>query len=66
MEVPVGTYPIALCNVISSTERLDVVVLPRIVVLVVVGVLFEARRTDEATLTFFESIADLPVVPYWR
>jgi murein DD-endopeptidase MepM/ murein hydrolase activator NlpD len=31
------------------------------------GVLIlEARRTDEATLTFFESIADLPVVPYWR
>ena len=26
----------------------------------------EARRTSEATLTFFESIADLPVVPYWR
>ena len=31
------------------------------------GVLvLEARRTSEAALTFFESIADLPVVPYWR
>ena len=31
------------------------------------GVLvIEARRTSEAALTFFESIADLPVVPYWR
>ena len=31
------------------------------------GVLvIEARRVDEVTLTFFESIADLPVVPYWR
>ena len=26
----------------------------------------EARRMSEATLTFFDSIADLPVVPYWR
>lgn len=31
------------------------------------GVLvLEARRTSKAALTFFESIADLPVVPYWR
>ena len=31
------------------------------------GVLvLEARRTSEAAFTFFESIADLPVVPYWR
>ncbi len=31
------------------------------------GVLvIEARRTSEAALTFFESIVDLPVVPYWR
>ena len=31
------------------------------------GVLvLEARHTSEAALTFFESIADLPVVPYWR
>ncbi|MGB9358521.1 MAG: M23 family metallopeptidase [Acidimicrobiia bacterium] len=26
----------------------------------------EARRTSEAALTFFESIVDLPVVPFWR
>ena len=39
IDVPVGMYPIALCNFISSTFRLAVVVFPRMVVLVVVGAL---------------------------